>query len=104
MPYFYLIFLLPLRFLLDFMISLKYLFSGEFSLSFKVIEAYIVSILSTFYLMYKKDHYDTLIEKNRLGPASIQGMLRGSLFFHYYLFGNDRVSKIPAHYLEKNNQ
>ncbi|MFN8329647.1 MAG: hypothetical protein U0T81_00255 [Saprospiraceae bacterium] len=54
--------------------------------------------------MYKKDHYDTLIEKNRLCPASIQGMLRGSLFFHYYLFGNDRVSKIPAHYLEKNNQ
>ena len=104
LPYFYLIFLLPLRFLLDFMISLKYLFSGEFSLSFKVIEAYIISILSTFYLMYKKDHYDTLIEKNRLGPASIQGMLRGSLFFHYYLFGNDRVSKIPAHYLEKNNQ
>ncbi|MFN8329648.1 MAG: hypothetical protein U0T81_00260 [Saprospiraceae bacterium] len=46
-PYFHLIFLLPLRFLLDFMISLKYLFSGEFSLSFKVI-AYIVSILSTF--------------------------------------------------------
>ncbi len=99
-PYYYLILLLPIRFILDFLISTRYLLSGKFVHFSKVIEAYVISIVSTFYLMYKKDHYDSKIERTRIGPSSLKGLLNGSLFIHYYLFDNDEVNKIPAHYID----
>ncbi len=99
-PYYYLVLLLPLRFIIDFLISLKYLLSGKSSHFLKVIEAYITSILSTFYLMYKKDYYNTKIERISIGNTSLKGLLKGSLFIHYYLFENNKVSKIPQHYLD----
>ncbi|MEP7196955.1 MAG: bifunctional riboflavin kinase/FAD synthetase [Saprospiraceae bacterium] len=97
-PYIYLIFLLPVRFVLDFLIAIKYLFSGKFNLFFKVIEAYIISIISTFYLMYKKDHYNIKIESTSIESSKLKGLLKGSLFIHYYLFDNNKASKIPKHY------
>ncbi|MEO6189582.1 MAG: bifunctional riboflavin kinase/FAD synthetase, partial [Saprospiraceae bacterium] len=97
-PYYYLIVLLPVRFILDFMIGIKYLLSGKFLHFLKIIEAYIVSILSTLYLMYKKDYTNSKIEATSIGPSSIKGILKGSLFIHYYLFDNDKASKLPPQY------
>lgn len=99
-PYVYLIALLPLRLIVDFLISIKYLLSGKFILFFKVIEAYVTSILSTLYLMHKKDNYNSLVEKAKIGPTQISGILRGSLFLHYYLFGNKKTSDIGSQYLD----
>ena len=86
--------------MIDFLISIKYLLSGQFILFFKVIEAYVISILSTLYLMHKKDHYNSMIEKAKIGPTQFAGLLRGSLFLHYYLFGNKKTSDIGSQYLD----
>ncbi|MBK9643160.1 MAG: riboflavin biosynthesis protein RibF [Saprospiraceae bacterium] len=99
-PYIYLFILLPFRLMIDFLISIKYLLSGQFILFFKVIEAYVISILSTLYLMHKKDHYNSMIEKAKIGPTQFAGLLRGSLFLHYYLFGNKKTSDIGSQYLD----
>jgi len=99
-PIGYLVIILPLRLLLDVMISIRYLISGKFVLTLKVIEAYLISILSTPYLLHKKDLGEQNIEKYRIGPEKLKGVLRGSLFIHYYLFRHTRYSDIPKHYLD----
>ena len=99
-PFIYLIILLPVRFILDFLISIKYLLSGNLSLFLKVIEAYLHSISSTFYLMHKKDSYNLKIENSKIGESKIKGILKGSLFIHYYLFNNTTVKKINEHYIQ----
>ncbi|NOT36722.1 MAG: bifunctional riboflavin kinase/FAD synthetase [Saprospiraceae bacterium] len=100
-PYYYLIFLLPVRFILDSLIAIKYLLSGNLKLFSKVVEAYMVSILSTFYLMYKKDAYNLKISSSSIGDGRLKGLLRGSLFIHYYFFNNTTVKKINEHYIQK---
>ncbi|MCC6815432.1 MAG: bifunctional riboflavin kinase/FAD synthetase [Saprospiraceae bacterium] len=99
-PYIYLIALLPLRFILDFLIAVKYLVTGEPKLTIKVLEAYLNSIVSTFYLMHKKDRSNIKIENSSIAPGQIKGILNGSLFIHYYLFDNTTVNKINEHYIE----
>ncbi len=95
-----LIILLPVRFVIDFLISLKYLLSGNIMLFLKVLEAYIISILSTLYLLHKKDHYNSKIIRSTVNEVKLSGRLKGSLFIHYYLFGNQKSSDIPKHYID----
>lgn len=99
-PIWFLIIILPLRLLLDMMISIRYLLSGKFALTLKVIEAYVISILSTPYLLHKKDLGEQTVERYRIGPEKLNGVLRGSLFVHYYLFRHTKYSDIPKHYLD----
>lgn len=97
-PYWYLIILLPIRLILDMLIACRCLLAGKWLLSYKIIEAYLVSILSTPYLMHKKEIYHQKIGRNSIGPEKFKGVLWGSLFVHYYLFNHRVYKDIPKHY------
>jgi len=97
-PYWYLIILLPIRLILDVMIGIKYLIAGQFKLTLKVIEAYIWSILSTLWLIQKKESYSHKINQIRIGTEQLNGVLKGSLFVHFYLFNHQTYKDIPKQY------
>ncbi|MBK9272089.1 MAG: bifunctional riboflavin kinase/FAD synthetase [Saprospiraceae bacterium] len=97
-PYWYLVLLLPLRLILDVLISIRYLWSGKIQLTLKVIEAYVWSILSTLWLIQKKENNSYKINQLRIGPEKLKGVLKGSLFVHYYLFNHQTYKNIPNQY------
>ena len=89
-----LFYILPIRLILDLLILKQYLVNGKPILSYKIMEAYIVSILSTFYLLHKKDETDQLCQQFSMGDKNKEGLLKGSIFLHYYLFSNKKYSQI----------
>ena len=89
-----LFYILPIRLILDLLILIQYLVKGKPILSYKIMEAYIVSILSTFYLLHKKDETDQLCQQFSMGDKNKKGLLKGSIFLHYYLFSNKKYSQI----------
>ncbi|MBK6546560.1 MAG: riboflavin biosynthesis protein RibF [Saprospiraceae bacterium] len=96
-----LIAILPVRLVLDFLISISYLFKGKFIVFFRIIQAYIISIINTIYLVHKKRHTDQLIMALQYKPFKKKGILKASIFLQYYFSGNKLFSSIPKQYFKK---
>jgi riboflavin kinase/FMN adenylyltransferase len=96
-----LIFILPIRLVLDALIIISYLAKGQFNVAYKIIQAYVVSIINTVYLIHKKNHTDSLIQKLKYYTYNKTGILKASIFLQYYFSGNKLFSKIPPSYFMK---
>jgi riboflavin kinase/FMN adenylyltransferase len=93
-----LLYIIPMRLVLDMMIALSYLLKGRWQVFYKIVQAYVVSIINTLYLIHKKTHTDQLMSELRIGPFRPKGMLRSSIFLQFYIAGNKLFSRIPTQY------
>ena len=96
-----LLIILPVRLFLDVLIVISYILKGQFVVAYKIIQAYVVAIINTVYLIHKKDNCDQLIKKLSYGPVNKKGILRASIFAQYYFSGNKYFSEIPSQYFSK---
>lgn len=93
--------ILPVRLILDVLIALSYVLKGQFIVAYKIIQAYVIAIINTIYLIHKKNHNDQLIQKLSYKPANKKGILNASIFLQYYFSGNRYFSDIPGQYFSK---
>jgi riboflavin kinase/FMN adenylyltransferase len=96
-----LLMILPIRFILDVLIAISYIFKGQFIVAYKIIQAYVIAIINTIYLIHKKNHNDQLIDKLSYKPSNKKGILNASIFLQYYFSGNKYFSNIPDQYFSK---
>jgi len=98
--YLQLIYILPIRFVLDLLIAISYLFKGKFKIFYKIIQAYIVVIINTLYLIQKKQFSDNQINNLAYNKFNQKGILKASIFMQFYFSGNKVFSQIPKHYFK----
>ncbi len=97
----HLAYILPIRFVLDFMIGASYLMKGKVKVFYKILQAYILFIINLLYLIYKKANQDDLIESLRVDKVRMTGVLKSSIFYQFYVSTNRVFSSIPASYFKK---
>lgn len=95
-----LLFILPSRLVLDIMIAISYLLKGKLLVFYKILQAYVVFLINTLYLIHKKNQTNSLIEELRVQPFSKKGILSSSIFLQFYIAGNKVFSKIPKQYFK----
>jgi riboflavin kinase/FMN adenylyltransferase len=96
-----LLYILPIRLALDILIALSYILKGKFKIAYKILQAYIISIINTVYLIHKKKYNDQIIKKLQYKPADKKGLLNTSIFLQYYFSGNKCFSELPDQYFSK---
>ncbi len=96
-----LIYILPIRLALDILIAFSYILKGKFIIAYKILQAYIISIINTVYLIHKKNHADQVIKKLAYKSYNKKGILRASIFLQYYFSGNRCFSDLPDQYFSK---
>lgn len=96
-----LLIILPVRLVLDVLIALSYLLKGQYKVCYKIIQAYVISIINTIYLIHKKNYNNQLIKKLKLRKENNKGLLNASIFLQYYFSGNKHFSDIPDQYFSK---
>lgn len=99
-PYLKLAFILPFRLVLDSLICVSYLLKGKIFVSYKIIQAYVVSIINTLYLIHKKSVNNDLINSLKFAEPSLKGKLGSIIFLQFYFSGNRLFSKIPKQYFK----
>jgi len=80
-----LLWLLPLRLILDGVAGLKFLIGGQFSSVTAIIKAHWSFFMNIGTLRNKKKHYNTLINKYRVGPAIENSKFSTSIVWDYYI-------------------
>lgn len=98
--YLQLLYMLPIRFVLDMLIAISYLLKGKFKIFYKIIQAYIVVIINTLYLIQKKQFLDKQIRNLAYDKFNQKGILKASVFVQFYFSGNKEFSIIPKHYFK----
>ncbi len=94
--------ILASRLLLDVFVALSYLLKGKLIHAYKIIQAYVIAIINTLYLVQKKTYVDQQLDELRIGVPRKSGVLKGFILLQYYLFNNTTVTKIPSNYFSKN--
>ncbi len=100
-PWIHVAYIVPVRFVLDFMIGTSYLLKGKGKVFYKILQAYIIFIINLLYLIYKKANQDTLIESLRIDKSRQAGVLKSSIFYQFYVSTNRIFSSIPSSYFKK---
>ncbi|MBL7820374.1 MAG: bifunctional riboflavin kinase/FAD synthetase [Saprospiraceae bacterium] len=98
--YLQLLYILPIRFILDLLIAISYLFKGKLNIFYKIIQAYIVAIINTLYLIQKKKYSDKQINDLAYSKFNQKGILKASIFIQFYFSGNKVFSQIPKNYFK----
>ncbi len=99
--YLQLLYIIPIRLVLDILIALSYLLKGKLNIFYKIIQAYIVAIINTLYLIQKKQYSDKLIRSLNYSSFNEKGLLQASIFMQFYFSGNRKFSQIPKSYFKK---
>lgn len=89
-----LLWLIPLRLILDGVAGIKFLFDGKLSSLSAIIKAHWSFFLSLGILNKKKRHYKSLINKYRIGPAIKNSNFSTSIVWDYYLRGKKVFSAL----------
>ncbi|MBK9108064.1 MAG: riboflavin biosynthesis protein RibF [Saprospiraceae bacterium] len=95
-----LIFILPSRLVLDIFIAFSYLLKGKIWVFYKIVQAYVVGIINTLYMIHKKSQTNDLIDELNIKPFRKRGILNSSIFIQFYIAGNKVFSKIPKQYFK----
>lgn len=82
------------------LIAISYLLKGKFKIFYKIIQAYIVVIINTLYLIQKKQFLDKQIRNLAYDKFNQKGILKASVFVQFYFSGNKEFSIIPKHYFK----
>ena len=82
---FTLIWLLPLRLILDGVAGLKFLLAGQFSSVVAIIKSHWSFFMSIGTLSTKKKYYSNLINKHKIGPSVPRSKYSTSIVWDYYI-------------------
>jgi len=93
-PYTKLIWLLPLRFILDIIASFHFLIGGKFRNALAVLKAYLNVVLSFRKYITKKSYYDKIIQINRIDQPNLKAMINKSILWQFYVLGKRKSSEI----------
>ena len=80
-----LLWLIPLRLILDGVAGLKFLSEKRFSHIWAIVKAHFSFYGSLFSLINKRQKTAQLIEKQRIAPPNMSGILRGSIVWKYFV-------------------
>jgi hypothetical protein len=95
-----LLWLLPLRFLLDGAAAAMFLKQGHFKHISAILKAHFHFYAAVPSLLHKRKKYAQVVEKERIGVENTAGILRGSIVWAYYIgkkkYFKDLFSKKPS--------
>jgi hypothetical protein len=89
-----LIWLLPLRLILDGVAGLKFLFNKDWAHVWSILRAHFHFYGSLFSLIRKRRHYAHIVDSQRIGKPNYTGILRGSLVWEYFIRKKTTFSEI----------
>jgi riboflavin kinase/FMN adenylyltransferase len=80
-----LLWLFPLRLFLDGLAAFMFLSKGQFKHIKAILQAHFYIYVNIFTIWKKRQHYNQIIEKERIGAPNIAGILRGSIVWEYHI-------------------
>ncbi len=90
-----LLWLLPIRILLDLVACLRFLLVGEFGNAWSVISAYLSVSKQFFNTLTKRKQILKLIEAKRIGPDNTEaGRYRGSIIWEFFILGRKKYADL----------
>ncbi len=92
-PYGKLLWLLPVRFVLDGVAGIKFLFSGKPKHTWGIIKAHFSLYARIFKIIRRKKREKEYIEKSKKGPERHAGRLRGVLIWKHFIHGKNKFSE-----------
>ncbi|MBL7814314.1 MAG: bifunctional riboflavin kinase/FAD synthetase [Saprospiraceae bacterium] len=96
-----LLWLIPLRLVLDGVAGVKFLFDGQRKHVWSIMKAHFSFYGNFFYMLKKRRETAQLIEKERIAPENRAGILRGSIVWQYYVNKKTTFSEIVYDKKEK---
>ncbi len=89
-----LLWLIPVRLLLDGVAAAMFLVKGQFKHISAILKAHFTFYSNFFHLLNKRKKYTQIVEKERIGPANTVGILKGSIVWKYYIEGKKYFSDL----------
>jgi riboflavin kinase/FMN adenylyltransferase len=80
-----LLWLLPVRFVLDGVAGVRFLTQGNWRHCWQIVRAHFSFYGSIFSVLKKRAHYTQLIDNQRIAPPNLTAVLRGSVIWQYYV-------------------
>ena len=93
-PFGKLLWLLPIRFVLDGVAGVKFLLTGKPQHTWSIIKAHLSLYVRVFKIFRRKRQEKEFIAAMRKGPERKAGRLRGSIIWKYFVGGKDKFSEI----------
>lgn len=89
-----LLWLLPIRFVLDGVAGVKFLISGKPKHTWAIVKAHLSLYVRVFKIFRRKRREKEFIKGMRKGPERKAGRLRGSIIWKYFVGGKNKFSEI----------
>lgn len=89
-----LLWLIPLRLILDGAAGMMFLVKGQFKHIGAILKAHFSFYAKILQLIKIRQHYNTIVEKERIAPPNTIGILRGSIVWKYYINGKKTFSDL----------
>lgn len=89
-----LIWLIPIRLILDGVAGIQFLLKGKWSNTKAIIKAHFAIYGSLYSILKKRKEYSKLIQKASIGKAAIKGRIFGSILIKYYLLRKKKFSEL----------
>jgi riboflavin kinase/FMN adenylyltransferase len=89
-----LLWLLPLRLILDGVAGAKFLMAGQWRLTIAILKAHFYCYGNILKIYNKRLNINTLINENKIGVANTEGVLNKSIIVEYYLKGRNKYTDL----------
>ena len=86
--------LIPLRFVLDGVAGLKFLFEGQFAHIWQILRAHGYLYANLGKTLKQRKIFNKLVQKASIGSVNTKGRLGKNILFGYYLFGRNTFDKL----------
>ena len=93
-PFLKLLWLIPLRLILDGLAGVKFLKEKQFKHIWAIIRAHFYVYFHIFHIIDKRHKTTQLIENQRIAPPNMVGILRGSIVWKYFVEGKKTFSQL----------
>ncbi len=91
-----LLWLLPLRLILDGVAAGMFLIKGQFKHISAILKAHFTFYGNIFTMIKIRNEYNKIVEKERIAPPNKVGILRGSIVWKYYVGGKKMFSDLKT--------
>jgi riboflavin kinase/FMN adenylyltransferase len=95
-PVLKLMWLLPLRLMLDGVVGVRFLFKQQWKQTWAIVQAHGSFYKNIFKLIEKRKAVSAIVEANRIGAPNFGGVYKGSAVFQFYIRGKKKFSELLA--------
>ena len=92
-PFGKLLWLLPIRFILDGIAGIKFLFAGKLKHTWGIVRAHLSLYTRVFRIIRRKRREKEFIAKVRKGPERKAGRMKGSIIWKHFVLGKNKFSE-----------